>query len=449
MYRQNPEFFVLFFFLLYAQLSAIVSNVYIESGGFILEQFQYGYPTGATVRLVLYNCIFFVFAIMLFEKFQRSPRADEQLPQIGQPGAGARLVYTVTIGVFIFLFAGMVVFGSPLLMGIDRFDYWQNHPFPLLDTVRYKMNILALLLGIVSVQGHRSGKSAKVPMLFLLMICALNILYGDKFSGIVMCSYLYFIPVWLDSVSRTGTLGITRRGIIYCFISGVLLLGIVSYHYRNITVTENVSDLIIARTLGLQGHVWWGIDKDVYRASLGRAASAQPNNAAEVLLGKGDQKTFTGLHSLMYSVSPNSLVNAYVDRGIRFSMGNPAIGLYTLGYRGLLVYQLVTAALFALFACYFQRQIKANNLLRSSICIMLLLALYEAFIMGNIAILFTAYLLKYVALLVAIEGYQGIFGRNSRSCHNGAPAHNPASWGYHGKKSSNNNSQLERSSGYS
>lgn len=407
-YRKSMDFFILFLFLLYGQLTGTLSNVYIELGGLILEQFRFGYATGATVRLVLYNYIFFVFALFVYEKLKQFWHEDNKVSSL-LPHAAIRTVYLTAITMFIFLFVGLIIFGSPLLMHIDRFAYWQNHPFLVLDSVRYKMNILALLLGMISVHKKQIGQPSEIPLVFLLIIFIINALYGDKFSGIVICSYLYFIPVGLDSYYRTGFLGITRRAVFGGLLFCVVILGLVSYHYRtiaadaNIEVTESIADLIVARALGLQGHVWWGIDESASRVALGRASRPQLKQSIEVLLGSDSKHTFTGLHALMYDVSPASLVNNYIEKGIRFTLGNPAIGLYTLGYIGLIFYQLMTAVLFSIFICYFRRQIMGGNLLRAAVCLLILLGLYEAFLMGNLSFLFTPYLLKYLVLLVIIE----------------------------------------------
>lgn len=414
--KQCPDYFALFGFLIYGQFTSVISNYYIECGGFILEQFRYGYSTGSTIRLVAYNYVFFLASYIIYYRITLNKDIVLKTVSLNYKTQDntIKLVYAVSFALFVILFAGLFVYGSPLIMGIDRFAYWQNHPLPLLDSIRYKINVLALLFGMIAVHRKRQERKIIWPVSYLILIILINALYGDKFSGIVISIYLFMLPVWLNNAIIYHKLILSRKVILWAIVIAIGLFGLISYHYKNIAYSDAVTDLIIARAFGLQGHVWWGVDELFQKADQEKIYDPRPKDARRVLLGKEDNVNVTGLNAMMYEVSPAKLVNAYRNKNIRFTMGSPAIGLYTLGYFGLYIYQLISAAMFTMFILYFRKQILGLKVLRSAICCLILLAMYESFIMGNISILYSMYVLKYVAALIFVEIIVWIVWRNKQ-----------------------------------
>ena len=402
-YKYEPNVFMLLLLLMFGQLSAIVSNAYIESGGFILEQIRYGYTTGSTVRLVAYNIVFIVASVSVYNALSNIKAFNYRYICNKVPMAYLYFIYIIITIMFMLLLGGLIVYGSPLIMKIDRFEYWNNHPMPILESIRYKMNIVALLLGMIHANNTIGITNKRCNITMLILIFFINILYGDKFSGAILTLCLFITPLAFNAIVKYGKLHISYRMVAYGVAFVVIIVTLISYHYRDIARSSQVKELIIARALGLQGHVWWGIDEIYFRKGSAEYPNPCPKDRWRVLLGEKLGESETGMNALMYEVSPAKLVNDYIERKVRFTMGNPAIALYTLGYGWLIIYQILTSILYTLFMMYFRKQIMSFNIFRASICTLIFLGMVEAVVMGNIYFIYSTYIIKYVVLIIYIE----------------------------------------------
>lgn len=396
LYQIDVSFFVVSFFLLFAQTSAVISGAYIESGNYILEGLRYGYATGATARLIYFNAIFFTVSLWCFKWinfFKPTQSIESNLIQI--PTWVKKTILIFSWSILVILMFGLLKYGSPLLLKIDRFTYWTNHPFPLMQGLKSKLTIISFLCGLlVAIPSH---SRTYLPRITVVAVIFINIAYGEKFSGIYAAGTMYFLPSMIVKGRKFFQLLFTPAKIATMFLCITAVLILIGYQYSMLYESTSAMQLIIDRAFALQGHVWWGIDE----INLKRAHFLYSDFS--VLIGKSLRDEDAGMQVLMYALSPVTIVDTYLANNTRFSMANPAIGLYALGSLGLFLYQITTGLFFGAFSWYFIRQISYFRLLRSLICVIIYTALFEALLMGNWYIVFSLFAIKYYALLVTIE----------------------------------------------
>ncbi|OFZ97458.1 MAG: hypothetical protein A3H35_11940 [Betaproteobacteria bacterium RIFCSPLOWO2_02_FULL_62_17] len=396
-WRCEQGFFAVAIGMLLGQFAATVSNAHIESGGYILEQFTFGYPTGSTVRLVMYNALFFVSALWTYNLVKHLFPINASRPSgFSRAERLIRLAIYVSAGLlFAVLLFALFAFGSPLLQELSRFEYFDN--YPLIKSLAAKLPILAFACGIVA--AHYRGRHALATRYMLAGIILMNILTGDKFSGIILAIFMYLMPIMVVQAQRRVTSLFTFGRITLASVVMVFLLMLIIYHYSRTYGFDAsaAAQFVFDRMFGLQGHVWWGIDQINLRKQ-----QIVGTDLSTLFVPSGDVRD-SGVNVLMYAVSPASLVTSYISSGVRFTSGNPAIGLYTLGSLGLLFYQLLTGILFGLLSYYLVRHISLRQIARALIMAMIYIILLDPLAMGEWYIVFTSYFLKYVVLIVLIS----------------------------------------------
>ena len=307
-----------------------------------------------------------------------------------------QVTYVAYIIIILTLFISIYVFGSPLLQKIDRFVYWTNHPYPIIMSVKTKLTILSFMSGLLI--ANRYTRMRCIHYAAMLLVVILNVLLGEKFSGIYSSIVLYLMPIAVTNSNHFYDKLVSLKNISITIVIMLMLSSLIFYQYSKIYGGAGaVLEIVGSRVFGLQGHVWWGVDDNVNRTK------GNYNINYDILFGKSKLDENAGMYSLMYAVSPRVIVDNYIEKNARFTMANPAIGLYALGPYGLIVYQIVTGALFGYFCFYFTRQIIKKHFIRSVVVCFMYLAAFEALIMGNWYIIVSFYFIKYIVILILLE----------------------------------------------
>lgn len=391
-------FFTLHFMLLapyyIAQLTAVISNAYLERGVYISEQYRHSYTTGSTLGLVTYTLIFMAVAIAVFSALAPGWKLRAYLVRwkptfnkyIMAGLFGLILLVVVVSGV------SLALFGSPLTTEVTRFEYWKSHPFPYLWRLFMQFAQVAFLLGVIHAFSQKKSYRA-ASILALLVFLLINILHGDKFSSNFWClvSYAvgYFTVRALLDAKRPPVLKLMP----YAMSAVVVFYALISWSYQNIDKvgSDAVAQYMFDRAFALQGHTWWGIDELM--------KSGQKAVGLESLFHVHSAVDPGGLYLLMFAIAPPRSVEFYLEQGITFTMGGPAIAVYTLGYFLAGVYQIVAGIMVGACLAYLLTKIARKQLFLALVALKINWVMNLSFNMGNPYLFFSATFALYLAIV--------------------------------------------------
>lgn len=346
-YRLEPLFLYLALPFAFNWAWCLLSMRYLEGGAYITEQFTYGTLTGATARFALLALAFLTVVALSVNNFARKPQLTDPFRFVDRDRLRAnfaRISMLLWLVLIVALIATGLVYGFPLLTGQSRFAYWPTTPG--LQRLEYLLPCAMLPLGV---RHHVVGGRRNI--LALLAGIGMMVLFSDKFSG-PLTSLMYFVMGYftaraLDPSVTKRHVGLSRA-IIVGPIVAALLVGTTWYGYAAINgeQPQQIRQTITNRALGLQGHVYFGVDR---AEVVDHTDTVTPG---DFLKKNHEPDNPGGLVQLMYEVSPRSFVASMRASGIRFTNGYPAIAVAAFGFWGALGVQVIIGLLFGLFAYY-------------------------------------------------------------------------------------------------
>lgn len=375
-YIERQYLFFIFLPLAFPHLTAIISNLYIDTGTYISELSTYSESTGAVNRLVFLVMTMFIVAITLSNYCIKRFRFQQYYLKFSVKGFERNFINTFSFFVISILLLGLIKWGTPLSLSEQRFEYWASHPFPMLRGILYQTYLIGFLAGC----GYYHSKSKKTLMFIMLMVIITNLLYGEKFTGIYLPLMYYVIGYMISYyiINNKGrklvTIGVATSVLLVLLI----VFSIVYYQYKYIhNVGNDVVGYIIARIFSLQGEVWWGIDHYYFAGNL--------SPKVKYLFEEGTScENYGGLYYLMREIAPWSLVSAYCERGVTFTMGFPAIGLATIGFFNTILFCFIAGLLLALTAVLVIDSIRNKNYIAMFVSFKVILIETHALAMGNV-----------------------------------------------------------------
>jgi len=190
--------------------------------------------------------------------------------------------------------------------------------------------LFSLILGTLFVIYRKDSFKKTIIFLAIGFILLGYVNQGNKFSPLYFNLLLFFIPFL-----TTLKLRLDRRKfkniLLTILLGSAFLIGVINLSMKEYSITqgsENASEFVLYRILGLQGHVWWGTD---YLENNLNEIDKKNNliNEFDVISLSNDGLYTSGLNSLMLFISPQ-IGAAYIENGVSFTMGFPAILIYTL-----------------------------------------------------------------------------------------------------------------------
>lgn len=296
----------------------VLSNLYIEHGGYISEQGLHGEPLGSTIGIVGYILVFVTVVQLVV---CRAPRLRSVVAHV-TPSRFARQAKAIHVAVLLGATVVLIAFGSPLVTGMDRFEYWSQLPeifnrLPFLIALCCSASAISLVL-------RRKTDWTAVMLIGASVIVLL--LFSEKFTGLYT-ALAYGIATAYTARLAFGS-GPLRLGRLIALASAAIAIllvfatvGFMIFYGYDIT---NVLGKLIDRAFGLQGHVWYGVTRVAGdEGGSGDLSQLLPGSAAN---GWG------GITMLMYEISPQDFVDRMVARNLRFAMGGPGLLMYVFGY---------------------------------------------------------------------------------------------------------------------
>ncbi|MBN1211033.1 MAG: hypothetical protein JXA92_00515 [candidate division Zixibacteria bacterium] len=284
-------------------------------------------------------------------------------------------------------------------MGLDRFDYWSDHPLPILKTLGGQVYFMVFLLGIV----FSWKKDMRIIFLFL-GVCIYLVFSSEKFTGLYAVLYYLLLPIIINGLVQGKRQFSLKRIGIYTVVICSFFLALIYYHYSNINISpgDSAADMLVNRAMGLQGHVWWGTDVEVMKRDE-IIDFEQLSKELSSFMSYSTQKEDVGMKYLISLVAPPGIARSYLERGVNFTMGYPAIGLYIFNYIGLIFLQILVAGVVVLAVVYLFNKLTRFQLIRAALAVKIFMEVYGSFTIGNFYQLFSLKVLMYIIAALVIE----------------------------------------------
>ena len=367
------------------QFSSLISNSYLEYGGYVSEAKEFTYATGSTLRLLTLQSVFFISAVAAFQFFnskkllvsisnEKKEIAFEDYP----------IIFIIILMLLILLF-NIFIQGAPIIDKVTRFDYWSSiHGGTILKKILALLDYFSFFIGVLYAKYRNVNYLRKALILGLLFSALLlNILYGEKFSGIFLLCMMYLMGYLLVQEIK-GLLDVNPVKILLLVSTmGYLFYILISWSYINLYYysEDAVVEIIIHRIFELQGEVWWVVDNNVN--------NGLTKGVALDLIKHNSENKPGGIFLLMELIAPQNTFDEYVAKGVPFTMGYPAIAVYTLGYVGAFILQIISGIISAIVAAYAMRKAILSQYIRGSAAIILYLLCMWSFNLGSVYVLFS------------------------------------------------------------
>lgn len=346
--RTAPATFLLFVPLIALRLTEFISGAAIEGGADMVETEITGHATGAFARLLLIYLLFFLIAsIVVKASWPRLKMLFRDAPYRWQPHG--RVIW---IGLLIVMSAATAYLlrlgidnGFPLLDHLDRFAYLRTIDSPIYSAWMTNRPVLVPFIGVLCcVPGYRlSGASV------LVWLLALSMLFGEKFTSLLMIVSLFSIPVGLVHIANERAIPIRAIGAIAVAIV-VVTVPAVLIAYGALTDLDAAVRKYGQRA-ALQGQLWYVAD-DRYLTNMrfddraiGADVASWITPAAQTAQDAG---TRFGLYYVMQRFTPSRLLGRAMDGGNGFVFSLYPYLLMTMGIAGLLAVSSLLAAFHAL-----------------------------------------------------------------------------------------------------
>lgn len=295
----------------------------------------------------------------------------------------------------------VLIYGSPLFMGVDRFTFWSEVAPPGVSKIRYFLVFMAFVVGYANLVGRISW-SAAFFWLFLSIIAL--ILNGEKLSGLVLLLYFYCLPYIIIGKLRVSFAKVIWWG----GGASIFLVFVVMGNYFLIEGgLERAVDLFFAR-LALQGQMNYAI-------------AALPNSFLDyselvgAFFGIGTAEYDKGIYYFMHLIAPADIVERRLQQGTTFTAPFPGNLLYFFGY----FYSLLVAGCVAVIVGFLSAAVvialRAKNFLLAFVSVAASYYVYGAVVMGNMHKLFEW---KF-GLMVCFVGFMFVLGSGIRDSREG------------------------------
>ncbi|MEH3102703.1 MAG: DUF6418 domain-containing protein [Sphingomonas phyllosphaerae] len=380
--RTAPATFLLFVPLIALRLTEFISGAAIEGGAYMVETGITGRATGAFARLLLIYVLFFLTATIVVEAaWPRLKTAFREAPRRWQPHGrviwtgllivmGAASLYLVRLG---------INNGFPLLDHLDRFAYLRKIDSPIYSAWMTNRPVLVPFIGaLFCVPGYRVRAA-----LILVWLLALSVLFGEKFTSLLMILSIFSIPVGLvhianDRAIPTGAIGAIVVAIVVVTVPAVLIA------YGALTDVDAAVQKYGQR-VALQGQLWFVAD-DKYLTNarfddraIGADVASWMTPGAQNAEGAG---TRFGLYYVMQRFTPSRLLGWAMEGGTGFVFSLYPYLLMTMGIAGLLLVSSLLAAFHAFVMRMVAQSIAESNWIASILFGRAMSSLYGGYTTG-------------------------------------------------------------------
>ncbi|MDY4671158.1 MAG: DUF6418 domain-containing protein [Oliverpabstia sp.] len=414
LYSRHPKAIPFLLLYIFELAWILASIIYIEHGTYISEIADYSYATGATVRFLLVVLPFCICAPVFLDRRIRTK--DVYMLRIGEMRAPKDALLFGASLICVYVFVNVLISGNVFTnSNITKGNFYSNYSkLPLageFGAAYLKLSVFILGIYAFDLKNSQSKRRLAITMFFMAVFSKVAV--GEKFYGIytlVFCFFLYKLILLTKNIKQGHHMQIKQiviaGGIFLIAFLCVYQLGYIKSskleYLMAFTKSDNAFDAMLSRTLALQGHTWWGIDRVLVETKQFFGDFDQAiRELKAALLDVSVYDGTIGLGRIMYMVAPYNIANSYLSGHTRFYGGYWTVFVSFFGYAGAMLFGILVAYLFAVTYSTLYKSIKNSSYFCASICLLYSLNLYEFFRIGNLSLLFTKRaIIRFVLILI-------------------------------------------------
>ena len=393
-YKNDAKIFLLNILIITAYTQTIFSNTINESNNIYLSELnQTTFLNGSTVTNIFYFSLLF-----LGIKFGTTIVAKRiKITKTIYPFALLNKIKSIFIFLIIVLIASLIIYDSPLLMGMNRLTYRQDiSEFP----IQLIFNLTNSLLYFIVIIHLFDLKNKRKINYFLFIYCCIQILHGDRFSGLFFGLSIVIISFSIFR-SQFPEFRVILKSVLALFIIGVLIM------FVNVSKASDVDPITtMLMRISLQSEVWWSTQNYI------------SNHPADYslffgnVMGIGTDNSSSGINYMMKILAHKNVYDLYIELGSKLTMGAPSLLLVCFGYGfgGLAVlfsgFLLGKALNFLLLAS------NSGAFISGFFYLKIFMIMNYAIIMGDYPKLISPHIFFYLFLAIATSGWKFLPNRN-------------------------------------
>lgn len=386
-YRASPLFVVALSPILFFWLTELFSGVFIEAGAYMVETRTLGEATGAFSRLALLYGLVLVVGWLTWAGFcSRGERLLQECVRRPRKVPGEVIVLLIIAAILIVFFGFGLINGFPLLQGVDRFAYRLSAGSQALISFLGNRYIMFALLGLIAAFGDRRAAAGSL----YVTLMAISILYGEKFTSLMVGTLFFSMPLALRRLSGTGQLPwgkVAAAGV------GLLVL-VVPIILLNYGLMEDPGRAVerLGQRAALQGQLWYLADRD-----FAQLIAFDPHSitvALRTLIVTADQSQLSaaaqhyGMYYVMRPFTDTATMYWTARAGGGFVFAYAAYWLMVSGFLGLTIVYSATIILVVTALRFFAFAIIARDTIAIVIWAKILTWFLAGYTIGNLYFFF-------------------------------------------------------------
>ncbi|MWJ27636.1 hypothetical protein GPM19_05345 [Halomonas sp. ZH2S] len=390
----QPSLGWVFFVYIFGLLFSVFSSFFVEYYSiYLIEVKAYAEPTGAGFRNAFLVVIFFCSILLSFNfskkifsiRFKRIKNLDFLI-----------LKFFVFMGYVLVTYMAFVVivYGSPLTMGVDRFTYWASIA-P--SKYRYITSLMPIFAFAISYSREIRVLPNWCSVFWLVLAAFLLVLGGEKFSGLFLLIYFYFLP-YFCVVQRRFSKRAVLAGSFLLLVSVLLVL----YNYYLIYGARFLE--MFGARLSLQGQMLFSLDK-IAEIEFQGLDALYSHFFGWGVVGAEEK----GIRYLMYLVAPHDVVSNFIEGGATFTAPFPANISHFFGLYISPIIVMLLGAVSGVMGWVLHQSLRDRSFLSSVIAVKAFFFVYVAITMGESYMLFEWKMAVYsllILFLIFLSGFR-------------------------------------------
>lgn len=350
---------ILFLIFYFSQFWIIISSYVLDIGGFYSSNLHiYSSESLGTTFLIFSNI--FIFYIIYKNINKIIPTTNYLKLNINKYVIEG--LYIIIVIYLVLVFSYMFINGIPILIGIDRAQFFENmNKIHIISFFMSYFSLINIFCGIGYVYLYnRKKRLNKFIFLFFLIILFL-VLSGNKFSSLFLATVYFLTPILLLANNTV----ITKKNIVLLVSVFILFIASAIYlHYRNYSYISSIGKGVLGsylfqRIFVFQGGIWHRIYEVIIEN--GNFIISHIITELKAILGF-NTKQYTGLKYLMEISAEGDFIYDIIEGDYLYTGGFPAILLATFNWVFFfpVLYLIVKLYLFIIKILY--RCLKSKNI---------------------------------------------------------------------------------------
>ncbi len=400
--KKDKRFLVIFGFLAFTQIWALISCFYNDIGIFNIELSRYTVTTLATFRLSMLYTTFNLGFLAMLVTFRNRPLLKVDFAITQEPlkfGIFKMAVYGAVGLIIVFIAYKFYTEGIPVLSGFHKLSYFEETNF-LERTLRLYGFLFVFILGYYQINRGRLSVNGILLSLFIVYL----LLTGNKFSTLLLFVVCYSTPVFVWHYVKNPRLNIFKAR--YFIIGTVIVVLLISFAFASYSYVSDdtafASFYLTNRVLAFQGEMWWAIDYDYYNAGIYDPVHWKTEFDA-VISPEDVPSTDVGMKYLMIAVLGPEKAFMIFEKGYLYTMTYPGILIATFPMWTAYVIQFFAGIMFFMILYYLHYSIEYKHFLRAVITMLIMLPFIIVLFTGNFGVFFTFGLIIKVSVLLLLE----------------------------------------------